>query len=99
MDKKLMEQRAKFVEKAKKISMEPEMEDKPRKSGGRVSKGGKGRRPSFMEMAKKISLETEMEDKPRKSGAGRVSKKGGREASLLESHESHEVVVVKRQWR
>ena len=37
-DKKLMEQRAKFVEKAKKISqLEPEAEEKSRKSGSKVS--------------------------------------------------------------
>lgn len=34
----MMEQRAKYVAKAKKIALEPEMEEKPRKSGGgRVS--------------------------------------------------------------
>lgn len=37
MDKKLMEQRAKFVEKAKKISMlDPDADEKPRKSGSKV---------------------------------------------------------------
>jgi hypothetical protein len=38
MEAKMMEQRAKYVAKAKKIALEPEMEEKPRKSGGgRVS--------------------------------------------------------------
>lgn len=37
MDKKLMEQRAKFVEKAKKISqLDPDGDEKPRKSGSKV---------------------------------------------------------------
>lgn len=40
MDKKLMEQRAKFVEKAKKISMlEPDADERPRKSGSKVHIG------------------------------------------------------------
>ena len=34
MEAKMMEQRAKYVAKAKKIALEPEMEDKPKKSGG-----------------------------------------------------------------
>lgn len=34
MEAKMMEQRAKYVAKAKAIALEPEMEDKPRKSGG-----------------------------------------------------------------
>lgn len=36
VERRLFEQRAVFVEKAKKIAKEPEMEEKPKKSGGRV---------------------------------------------------------------
>ncbi|XP_067654573.1 RNA polymerase-associated protein CTR9 homolog isoform X2 [Haliotis asinina] len=38
VERRLFEQRAVFVEKAKKIAAEPEMEEKPKKGGGRKSK-------------------------------------------------------------
>ncbi|BFZ05310.1 hypothetical protein BsWGS_08349 [Bradybaena similaris] len=38
LEKKMLEQRAVFVEKAKKINLEPEPDDRPRKSGGKRSK-------------------------------------------------------------
>ena len=39
MEAKMMEQRAKYVAKAKKIALEPEMEERPKKSGGGKVRG------------------------------------------------------------
>ena len=36
MERKMLEQRAVFVEKAKKINLDVEPEDRPRKGGGKV---------------------------------------------------------------
>ncbi|KAJ8299401.1 hypothetical protein KUTeg_023461 [Tegillarca granosa] len=89
IDKKLMEQRAKFVEKAKKISLEPVMEDRPRKSGG-------GKRSKKRDDGEILSDESE-DDMPRKKkkkrgGSGsegegdeapRRKKKGGRKRYMM----------------
>nr|KAI8760020.1 putative RNA polymerase-associated protein CTR9 [Biomphalaria glabrata] len=70
LEKKMLEQRAVFVEKAKKINLEPEPEDRPRKSGGKRSKRAEDG---------EILSEGSEDDRPRKKKKKRSSSMSGEE--------------------
>ncbi|CAL1547876.1 unnamed protein product [Lymnaea stagnalis] len=70
LEKKMLEQRAVFVEKAKKINLEPEPDDRPRKSGGKRSKRAEDG---------EILSEGSEEDRPKKKKKKRSSSMSGDE--------------------